>query len=168
MAGGRFTEAGNLPARSLARWMPCLHAAAEPFGVALPPGSLELALGSPRTGHSMVFTIDPVALVAPAPGLAWLYLSLAPDPAFPDGTWIGGFGFEPPYFQQSLIGLSPGDLLVPLGPKLWGGGPAPMDFGLQVPPAPALVGTFLFAQGLYFAPGHGAALTNGLVLLIGN
>lgn len=168
VAGGHFALAGNLPAKSLARWAPCLHAAAEPFGAAVPAGSLQLALGSPRTGHSMAFTIDPVALAAPAPGLAWLYFSLAPDPAFPNGTWIGGFGFEPPHFQQTLIGLAPGQLLTPLGPKLWGGGPAAIDLTLSVPPTPALVGQFLFAQGLYYAPGQGASLTNGLVLLIGN
>ncbi|MEM1213545.1 MAG: hypothetical protein AAGI68_14755, partial [Planctomycetota bacterium] len=61
-------------------------AAVFPYGCGLnPPSSLTVVSGQPSVGTSMVFALDnPFGTQAPGSGAA-IFVSLAPDPAFPCG-----------------------------------------------------------------------------------
>jgi len=168
VAGGRFDQIDMKAARSLARWAPCLLAVAQPFGLGADAPSLTVNVGVPRSAHRLFLGIDPARVGAQGSGLAWLLVSGAPDPAFPLGTPLFGFGFTPPHIQPLLIGLGIGSLGATMGPFPWPYGAPAVDIEFSVPPSPALVGTFLFAQGLVGVWSQGLALTNGLGLLIGN
>lgn len=142
---------------------------AVPYGCAgSPAGSLVLS-ARPAVGTMAAFGLqNPVGTQAPG-ALAFLVLSLLPDPAV-CGT---------PQPQFGMFGPSvPGELLVnPATAATLFGGPWPgpgqyATFPFAIPLAPWLFQVQLFAQGALFDPTPAAArpiaLTNALALTIGS
>ncbi len=130
-------------------------------------GSLSLLDGNPAVGESFDLGVDnPLGTQAPG-ATSFLMLSLLPDPAFPCGTVLPGFGMQ--------SASAPGELLIsPLVPPLvgppWQGPAQPAPFSIAIPARPTLVGIDVFVQGALFDPtgrgGVGLGLTNALKLRI--
>ena len=116
-----------------------------------PAGSLVLQSGVPSIGTMMTFGVDnPLGTQGAGSGTA-LIVAVAPDPNFPAGTVIPGFGMGGPG--------APGELLVDLTKKNffllgapWTTAGVPVPISVSLPPDPSLFGLFLFAQGLIVDP----------------
>ena len=102
-----------------------------------------------------------------AGALPFLSLAVLPDPAFPCGTTIPGFGMSAPG--------APGELLVDLFPlnlqfgPPWAGPGTPASFQVLIPPSAELIGLSFFAQGGLIDPTGGGVpvgLTDALSLRI--
>ena len=105
-----------------------------------------------------------------AGSLSWMILSLAPDPAFPAGTLVPGFGMNGP--GELLVSLHPFDVIDPIRPgATWDGPGHPVPFTIPMPKRPALMGICLYAQGALIdltAPaGTRVGLTEAVELAIG-
>ena len=122
-----------------------------PFGSGVnPPTSLSILSGSSSIGDTLVFGVDnPLGTQAPG-ATAILALSLAPDPHFPGGTLLNGYGMAGPGAPgELLVSLAPSDFLSPLlGGIQWMGTGLPAPIPITVPDDASLVGTSLYAQGL--------------------
>lgn len=134
-------------------------------------GSLSVLAGTPRIGTCLTFGIDnPVGGQAPGSS-AVLCLSLAPDPAFPCGTTLAGFGQGGPASAgELLLDLhQPAYLFQRVGPA-WQGPGSPSAVVVSLPLDVRLVGTRFYAQGVLVdlsgaSPNPG--LTDALELRIG-
>jgi plastocyanin len=102
--------------------------------------------GSPNTGGTAVFTLlNPVA--APAgPGFGALFLATSPDPGYPGGTLIPGWGLGQGSPGELLVSIVPPDPVLSLGFATWEQN-ATVVFDLPIPADPNLVGVSLFVQG---------------------
>ena len=125
--------------------------------------------GSPSAGETVVLGVDNPLGSQGVGALPFLALSLAPDPGFPCGTPIPGWGMAAP-------GTAAGELLLglPLAPELlftapvWAGPGQPSPVALPIPDGPAVFGLRLYAQGLLVEPlAPTFALTEALELRIG-
>jgi len=116
-----------------------------------PLDSLVHLAGVPSIGTMMTFGLDnPLGTQGAGSGTA-LILAVAPDPNFPAGTSIPGFGMGGPG--------APGELLVSLTQKTffllgapWTTAGVPVPISFTLPPDPSLFGLFLYAQGLIVDP----------------
>jgi len=114
------------------------------YGCANPPGSLLLQSGRPRVGEQLDFEMVPVVGTLFGPR-GFLAVSLRPDPNYPCGTLIPGWGMESPTaLGEVLVSLRSSDLLTRLIP----GSAGPARATLPIPSARVLVGTKLYVQGL--------------------
>ena len=141
----------------------------EPHGCGVnPPGSLTILAGTPAIGTTMTFGVDnPEGTQAPG-SLTRLGIS-GPDPNFPCGTPLPGFGMvAPAYLGELLIKLPP---IQRYGGPAWTGPGIPTPIDVPIPNHKSLVGLEIFAQGalLDFTPGAipAIAFTEGMRLLIG-
>lgn len=141
----------------------------EPYGTANPEGSLRFTQGNARFGQQMTFGVDNTADPSSGPGLALVAFAVQPDPNFPNGTLIPGFGMAPGAAGEFLLSLQSPDPFLTLGPQSWGGSGNPASFNLDLPNNPNLVGIDLYAQGAVLDPGvaNGIGVTNGLRITIG-
>ena len=140
-----------------------------PYGSGVnPPDSLLLVSGSPEVGGSFTLGIQNPALPTAPPALAFVALSLAPDPAFPAGTLLAGLGLGGAGSSgELLISVTGGQPFATLGPVAWGGGAnPPAEFGVEVPLNAALIGATVYAQGALVttATSTSIGVTNGLVV----
>ncbi|MEW6073561.1 MAG: M20/M25/M40 family metallo-hydrolase [Planctomycetota bacterium] len=128
-----------------------------------PPGSMVILAGTPALGDAFVLGLDN-PLGTQSPGAATtLFLSLAPDPAYPAGTLVPGWGMAGPGAEgELLIGVvSPDPVLVLAGPA-WTGPGAPATIAVSVPNDPGLAGTYVYGQGLLFDPSAALGVRYGL------
>ena len=135
-----------------------------------PAGSLTFISGAPLIFHNLTLGIDNPLGTQAVGSIPFLSLALAPDPSFPCGTNVPGFGMSG--VGELLISLAPANLLQPIlvGPP-WAGVGLPSPITLNVPNDPNLVGLHIFAQGLLFDPtvafGVMFGLTEGLEMVLG-
>jgi len=149
------------------------HAFAQvtPYGSGVnPPGSLVMLSGVPAVGASFTVGVSNTATVSAPASLAFLNLATAPDPAFPSGTVLPGFGLASPGAPgELLLSLVAPNPIVTLGPVAWGGGATPpASFPLAVPLLPSLSGITLYLQGSLLQPVGIPSLgvTNGLAVTL--
>ncbi|MBI1380384.1 MAG: SUMF1/EgtB/PvdO family nonheme iron enzyme [Planctomycetaceae bacterium] len=138
-----------------------------PYGSGInPPGSLVVTSGIPMVGESFIVGVSNTASASAPAALAFLSLATAPDPAFPAGTVLPGFGLAFPGAPgELLLSLASPNPLATLGPVPWAGGTAtPANFALSVPLLPSLSGLSIYLQGTLvdLAAGPSLGLTNGL------
>ena len=138
-----------------------------PYGSGVnPPGSLVVTSGIPMVGESFTVGVSNTATESAPAALAFLSLATAPDPAFPAGTVLPGFGLAFPGAQgELLLSLASPNPFATLGPVPWAGGAAaPANFALSVPLLPSLSGVSIYLQGTLvdLAAGPSLGLTNGL------
>jgi hypothetical protein len=142
-----------------------------PYGSGInPPGSLVVTSGLPVLGESFSVGVSNTASATAPASLAFLSLATAPDPAFPAGTVLPGFGLAFPGAPgEVLLSLAAPDPFADLGSHRLGGGAAePASFDLAVPLVPALSGLTIYLQGL-LSPTVGVpslGLTNGLAVTL--
>lgn len=141
------------------------------YGCGNPVDSLVVVSGRPRIGTTFVLGVDNPVGTQSVGALPFLAFSTAQDPLFPCGTPLLGFGMQPPYVGQLLIGLGPGELLSPIrmGPP-WQGPGSPSTFSIVVPSDVGLIGLRMFAQALLLDPQPSATrlgLSYGVELGIG-
>ena len=132
--------------------LPLKSAAALPYGCGVnTPGSLTLMSGLPSLGDVVRFGIDNPLASQPVGSLPLLSIALAPDPAFPCGTSIPGWGMAGGGAPGELLlsTLSPNPLLLLAGPP-WTGPGNPAPIALAIPSNPALLGLSLYTQGFLF------------------
>ena len=148
---------------------PSAAQSATPYGCGTnPPGSLQVFSGQPAIGQTLTLAVDNPLGTQTADSPALLFLSTAPDPSFPCGTLLPGFGMAGE-FGELLIATTSPNPFQQLGPVTWPGSGLPALFQLAIPSKPGLVGKSLYVQGAIvdlFSP-VGVGLTEGLELVIG-
>ncbi len=142
------------------------------YGSGLNPAeSLVFVGGTAFPGETFLLGAQNTALVAAPPALARLTIASAPDPNFPGGTWLDGFGLAGPGSPgELLLSLLPPDPLFTSAFVPWGGtGAPPAPFTLSVPASPTLAGAALYFQAALLTPdlGFDVGLTNGLRVQFG-
>lgn len=148
-----------------------IPASVTPYGSGMnPAGSLVVSSGEPKVGQAFSFGVSNTISTSEPVALAVVLVALEPDPNFPNGTPLPGFGLAGP-FGELLIGVLPPNPVLTLGPVLWLGGanpPAQVPFG--IPADPALAGLDIYFQGALLTPDFGWALglTNGLHVVVGS
>ncbi len=143
----------------------------EPYGCGTnPEGSLAQTGGSATLGDALTLGIgSPGGIGGPGAPAAYLAVGFGPDPGFPCGSVLPGWG---------LTGAgSDGELLVQLGSGFLGlleaglraGGGVAVEATIPIPADAVLLGTKLYAQGVVLDPTPGAnpfGLTNGLRIAV--
>lgn len=145
-----------------------------PYGAGVnPPESLSLLSGRPVPGTSFTVGLDnPIATQSPG-AATFLFASLEPDLAFPNGTFVPGFGMSATTDApgELLISLQATDLFLSIAGPAWAGPGMPASVSLDLPSDPSLIGQTVYAQGLLVDPiaalGVKFALTNGLEVRLG-
>jgi plastocyanin len=133
-----------------------------------PAGSLRLQTGSPAIGTNFTLRLQNPDDPSAGPGVGLLFFATSPDPSFPLGTVLPGFGLSPSPAGELLLSLVPPDPAIVLGPQLWSEG-GTVDFVIPLPGDPNLVGQSLYAQGALVdtTTANGIGLPNGLQLTFG-
>jgi uncharacterized membrane protein len=138
-----------------------------------PAGSMAVLAGSPAVGQTLTLGLDnPLGTQQPG-ALPFVVLATAPDPAFPGGTPLPGFGMAPGGIGELLISLSaPNPLSPAFGGNPWAGPGSPAPVDLTFPANPNLVGKTVYGQGvlLDFSPLSSSpiGLTDGVEIFIGS
>ncbi len=137
-----------------------------------PSGSLVVLTGQPSIGTTFELGIDNPFGTQGLPSFPYLALSTLPDPAFPCGTALTGFGMGGPGATgELLISLLLPDPFAVLPGAFWSGAGNLVSIPLAIPASSAFVGASVFAQGLMWDPSPFAAvpfgLTEALELTIG-
>ena len=151
----------------------CARAWAVRYGCGVNPReSLRVLAGRPRLGATVLLGLDnPPGTQAPG-SMPYLVLSTAPDPAFPCGTVLSGFGMTGPGFAgELLLHLHPASLQPQYfaGPP-WTGPGHPSPVSLPIPSDPVLTGLSVFGQGILVdtsGPRAKFGLTAGVQLVLG-
>ena len=151
---------------------PIAAGSASPYGCGVnPDGSLTVTGGSPTLGSTLDLGVDnPLGTQAPG-SIPAILIAFAPDPAYPCGLPVPGFGMSGPG--------APGEVLVALvGPNLfvtgapWAGPGMPAPFPIAIPDDPVLVTAKLYVQGVIVDPiaagGVPIGLTGAVEITIGN
>lgn len=129
------------------------------YGCGNPTGSMAIA-GSPQLGQWLQFSLrDPTGQL-PTPAVSGLAISTAPDPAFPCGTSLPGFGLGNGQSGEVLLATVDG---LTTGPTFTGGS---ATMFVQIPNQPAFVGQQFYFQGLLASARVG--LAQAVSLRIGN
>lgn len=144
-------------------------ALAAPYGCGLnPAGSLVVVAGAPSIGTVLTLGVGDPGATMPAGAATALAVALLPDPAFPCGLVLPGIGLAAPGAAGEIL-VDLGSLILPLlaGPA-WAGPGLPSPYPFALPPAPALVGLAVHAQGALVDPVTGrVGVTNGLRIRFG-
>lgn len=138
-----------------------------PYGCGVnPTDSLTHESGDPIPGGSLSIALFDPTGSKPAGSIALLLAAAAPDPAYPCGTPLAGFGLGAA-FGELLLDLSAPVFHV--GTAIYPGG-GPVTFALDLPGSPTLAGKHLFLQGALgdAVGGTGIGLTNGLDVRFGD
>ncbi|MEW6073559.1 MAG: M20/M25/M40 family metallo-hydrolase [Planctomycetota bacterium] len=135
-----------------------------------PAGSMILAGGTASIGETAIVAVHNPLGTQGAGTLAYLFVAAAPDPAYPAGTPLPGFGMAGPGADgELLISLAPPDLALVLDGGAWSGSPVSIE--VDFPADPGLVGLQAYGQGLLLDPaapgGVRFGLTEGVVFQIG-
>ena len=136
-----------------------------------PAGSLTVLGGEPKLGQAMVFGLDnPLGTMNPG-ALSFGFFSLAPDPGYPCGTTLPGFGMAGGGAAgELLIGVVPPDPSLVLAGYAWGGVGQPGWLNLVIPNDTNLMGLLVFGQGLLLDPStptNKFGLTEGVEIILG-
>jgi glucose/arabinose dehydrogenase len=147
---------------------------ATPYGCGVnPAGSLALASPTVQVGAAVELTVhNPLGTQSSGAATA-LGVAVAPDPAYPCGTPLAGFGMAGPGALGELLLAPPpaGAMALVPGPP-WTG--APTAVSAAIPFAVELVGATIHVQGVIVDPtfggggGVGVGLTDALALLMGS
>lgn len=138
-----------------------------PIGCGInPAASLAVLAGAPLVGQTLTLGVDDPLGSSPAGSLAVLLASLQPDPAFPCGTPLAGYGMAGPT-GELLVGVLPPDPIAVIGPATWPGPGSPAELDVPVPDDAALLGLELHFQGVVAGVGS-TKLTGGLRVVIGS
>ena len=130
-----------------------------------PDASLAPAAGLPVLGGTFTLALDDPFGSSPDGSLAFLLAALSPDPAFPCGTPLPGYGMNGP-LGELLVNVLPPDPVAVLGPATWSFG-APAEISIPVPNDPVLLDVDLFLQGV-LASATTIRFTDGLQATLGN
>ncbi len=148
-------------------------ASARPYGCGINEPDTLVATSLPRLGGMLVLALDnPLGTQCAGTTSATVFISYAPEPAFPCGTVRPGYGMAVGAPGETLVDwATPANRLFRLPAPLWVGPGNPTSVSIGVPNLPALIGISVFAQG-FFADagalcGTRFALTNGLELELG-
>jgi hypothetical protein len=137
-----------------------------------PAGSMSILAGIPAIGGSITFGVDnPVGSTAVG-SFAFAFIADTPDPAYPCGTPLPGFGMGVSGVGELLVSLAPPNPVTPIligGP--WAGPGMPAAVGTPVPSDASLLGETFYAQGGLFdptsAPGTKVRFSDAVELYIG-
>lgn len=166
LVGSRFDDAGGQN-RGSVRIMHLLGGDGTPapniieLGCGInPANSLLILSGTGRIGTSITFGVDNPLGTQAVGSVPFVALATAPDPNFPCGTQLNGFGMDG----------GPGELLIQFNPKpfrtligpAWTGAGNPAPIVLNIPPNSALVGFKLYVQGRMMDSTPGAQVRVGL------
>jgi plastocyanin len=135
-----------------------------------PSNSLRITNGSPYIGDLVTFSLDNPVDPLGGPGAGILFGSANPDPGFPGGTLLPGFGMGgPTQAGELLINLVPPDPVLISPVQTWFGSGIPVNFTLPIPNDLSLVGVDFFFQGALVDPTelNGIDLTNALRIRVG-
>ena len=144
-------------------WYENLSPAVVPYGCGVnPAGSMTVISGVPSIGTTVTLGVDnPLGTQAPG-SLPFLALATAPDPAFPCGTLVPGFGMGGGGAPgELLLGVAPPPFLVIAGAS-WAGPGTPAPIALPIPADATLLGASFYAQGLLLDTSPGASVSFGL------
>jgi len=135
-----------------------------------PAGSLGVLSGAPEIGELLTFGVDNPLGTQGAGSLPVVFVGFAPDPAYPCGTPLPGFGMAGPGAAGELL-LSPFAPNLTLSGAPWAGSGTPAPVALPLPFVPGLVGISVYVQGALLdfvaAQGVPVGLTEGVEVLIG-
>ncbi|QDU85068.1 hypothetical protein Pla163_21930 [Planctomycetes bacterium Pla163] len=126
----------------------------EHYGCGLnPEGSLVVVQGDAILGRTLVLGIDNPLGTQSAGSIGAVYLSAAPDAAFPCGTTAFGFSmFGPGSPGEALVDLDPNRLIGLYFAGPWSGPGQTANASIALPNVPAFAGYDLFAQGVLIDP----------------
>ena len=114
-----------------------------------PPGSLVHLSGSSSIGDTLTFGVDnPLGTQAPG-STPMLFVSFSPNPSFPAGTFLPGYGMAAPG-ASCEVSISSSLFQFQGAPWQGPGIPAPVD--LVIPEVPGWIGLVFYAQGLLIDP----------------
>jgi hypothetical protein len=132
-----------------------------------PANSLVYVSGKASIGSTFTLGVDNPTGAQPGGNFAVLALATAPDPGFPCGTPLPGFGMTGGV-GELLVSLVPPNPVIALGPTVWAGAGSPAPLTTTIPPNPNYVGTALFYQGAIVDPVGpiGIGLSEGLTVVI--
>jgi PKD repeat protein len=128
-----------------------------------PAGSLLLVAGAPSLGHSFTMGVDNPLGTQASGARTFLFFGYDPDPAYPCGTLVAGFGMNGPGANgEVLLDVTTLDTtLTALGP-LWQGPGTPAEIALAVPVDPTTLGAKVYLQGLLIDPSAAYGVKFGL------
>lgn len=136
------------------------------YGCSLnPPESLAPLAGLPELGTTMTVGLDDPVGASPAGSVAALLISLDPDPDYPCGTALPGYGMTGPT-GELLVGILPPNPIAVLGPLPWSGPGTPTEAALPIPMDAGLTGIELFLQGVIAGTGS-VKFTDGMRVRLG-
>ena len=134
-----------------------------------PPGSMTVLSGSPAVGSALVVGLDNPLGTQAVGSLPLVFVSLQPDPFFPAGTPLPGFGMGG--VGELLISIAPQNLTASFNGQPWSGVGIPAPVSIPIPADGTLIGLPLFAQGLLLDPsvafGVRFGLTDAVAMVIG-
>lgn len=131
-----------------------------------PQSSLAPLAGPPDLGSTVIVGVDDPLGASPAGSVAGLLVSIAPDPTFPCGTQLPGYGMDGPT-GELLVGVLPPNPVAVVGPVAWAGPGTPAAIAVPIPNVPSLSGLVLYLQGVVANVGS-IKFTDGLRLTIGS
>ena len=130
-------------------------------------GSLVPVAGSPVIGTTFTIAAHDTSGTSPSGATAPLLLaSLSPDPNFPCGTPLPGFGMAPPGgLGDLLVGITPPNPVAQILGGIWSGAPVNMD--LPIPNDSSLLGVSVYLQAI-MASASSTRFTEGIRITIGS
>lgn len=145
-------------------------AAARLYGSATNPANSLSVQGGPQVGTTYSVLVDNPVGTQGSPSFTAVAVATRPDPNFPTGSAVPGWGMSPPGAAgELLVSLLPGELIGIVTGGVWTGFPAQVD--LVFPTDPGLIGRCFYAQGVLLDPavtfGVRFGLTRAAELLVG-
>lgn len=138
-----------------------------PYGCDLnPTASLAPLAGGPKVGTTLSVGLDDPLGASPPGSVALLLASIAPDPSFPCGTPLPGYGMAGPTGELLVAVLPPNPVAI-LGPVAWAGPGSPAVVDIPIPDDASLLALDLFLQGVMVNVGS-TKLTEAMQVTIGN